>query len=72
MTTRSVSAGEFFAAPFQRAGRAHFSSAELESERHAAAERLGELIGRREELLSELSQADAEMQTCEKTIRSFE
>ena len=55
-----------------RAGRAHFSTAELESERYAAAERLGVLIERRDELLSEVSQVEAEMKTCEATVRSFD
>jgi hypothetical protein len=43
-----------------------------ESERHAAAERLGELIERREELLIEVSQVEAEMKAAEATVRSFE
>jgi hypothetical protein len=38
--------------------RAHFSTAETETKRHAAAERLGELIERREQLLSEVSQVE--------------
>ena len=55
----------------QHHGRAHFASAELEGERFAAAERLGELIERREQLVSELSEIAIEMTTCEEKIRSF-
>lgn len=56
----------------QHHGRAHFASAELEGERFAAAERLGVLIERREQLVSELSEIAIEMTTCEATVRSFE
>jgi hypothetical protein len=56
----------------QHHGRAHFASAELEGERFAAAERLGELIERREQLVSELSEIAIEMTTCEERIRSFD
>lgn len=56
----------------QHHGRAHFASAELESERYAAAERLGVLIERREQLVSELSEIAIEMTTCEAKVRSFD
>jgi hypothetical protein len=53
-------------------GRAHSATPEQETERYAAAERLGELIERREELLSEVSQVEAAMKACEATVRSFD
>lgn len=61
-------------------GRAHFASAEVESERYAAAQRLGELIERREELLARSGEADAaaelasieeQMSACETKIRAI-
>jgi hypothetical protein len=63
-----------------RAGRAHFSTAEVEGERYAAAERLGELIERREQLLprsaeadvaAELAQVAEQMGACEAKIRAI-
>jgi hypothetical protein len=64
----------------QHHGRAHFATAEQESERYAAAERLGELIERREQLLfcsdeaeaAELASIEEQMSVCEATIRRFE
>ena len=53
-------------------GRAHPATAEQESERYAAAERLGVLIERREELVSELSEIAIEMTTCEEKIKAFD
>jgi hypothetical protein len=64
----------------QHHARAHFSTPELESARYAAAERLGELIERREQLLfcsdeaeaAELASIEEQMSVCEATIRRFE
>jgi hypothetical protein len=52
-------------------GRAHPATPQQETERYAAAARLGELIERREQLVSELSEIAIEMTTCEEKIRSF-
>jgi hypothetical protein len=38
----------------------------------AAAERLGELIARREQLIGELSEIAVEMTTCEAKIKAFD
>lgn len=56
----------------QHHGRAHPATSEQESERYRAAERLGELLEQRERLLSELSEIEVEMTTCEERIRSFD
>lgn len=52
--------------------RAHFASAEQESERYAAAQRLGELIERREQLLKDIARVEGEMQTAEAQIKAFD
>jgi hypothetical protein len=53
-------------------GRAYFSPPELEGERYAAAERLGELIEQREALLSRVAQIEGAMKVAEAKVRSFD
>jgi hypothetical protein len=55
-----------------QAGRAHFSTAEVEAERLGAAQRLAALIERRELLVTRIGEIEFEMTACEKTIRSFD
>jgi hypothetical protein len=56
----------------QHHGRAHFASAEQESERYRAAQRLAALIERRELLVTRIGEIEFEMTACEKAIRSFD
>jgi hypothetical protein len=53
-------------------GRAHFASREQESERFAAAQRLGALIERRDLLVTRVGEIEAQMTCEERIIRSFD